>query len=46
MDLAAACLMGLVEARGGRSVMTIDVGDFSIYRIHGQEPVPTLTPPE
>jgi hypothetical protein len=33
MDLADAALVALAEATGTRRVFTLDVGDFSVYRI-------------
>lgn len=45
MDIADAGLVVLVEKEAGRVVVTIDMNDFSIYRMHGQQTVPALTPP-
>ncbi len=45
MDVADACLVALAEEKEGRVVLTIDREDFSLYRLHSQQNVPTLMPP-
>jgi predicted nucleic acid-binding protein len=45
MDVADACLVVLAEAETGRVVVTTDARDFSVYRMHDQQSVPTLMPP-
>jgi predicted nucleic acid-binding protein len=43
MSLADACLVRLAELRENHSVCTLD-SDFTIYRKHGREPIPLVTP--
>ncbi len=45
MDLADATLVRLSELLGDCRVLTIDHKDFSIYRRHGRQVIPLLTPP-
>ena len=45
MDVADACLVALAEEADGAVVLTIDRADFSVYRMHGRQRVPTLMPP-
>jgi predicted nucleic acid-binding protein len=45
MDLADATLVRLSELLGDCQILTIDYKDFSIYRRHGRQVVPLLTPP-
>ena len=45
MDVADACLVVLAEEDGRRAVATVDVEDFTVYRLHGRGAVPVVTPP-
>jgi len=45
MDLADATLVRLSELLDDCQILTIDYKDFSIYRRHGRQVVPLLTPP-
>jgi hypothetical protein len=45
MDLADATLVRLSECLGNCQVLTTDYSDFSIYRRHGRQVIPLLTPP-
>ena len=45
MDLADATLVRLSELLDDCQVLTIDYKDFSIYRRHGRQMIPLLTPP-
>jgi predicted nucleic acid-binding protein len=45
MSLADACLVRMSELRKDSVVFTID-RDFSLYRRHGRQVIPTLMPPE
>lgn len=44
-SVADASLLALAEAEQNRIVVTTDRADFSIYRVHEKEAVPTLMPP-
>jgi predicted nucleic acid-binding protein len=44
MDYADACVLRLAELTAGSVVITTDVKDFSIYRMHRDDAVPVLTP--
>ncbi|MEM8558621.1 MAG: PIN domain-containing protein [Bacteroidota bacterium] len=44
-SVADAALLTLAEAEPSRVVVTTDRVDFSIYRLHGKEAVPSLMPP-
>jgi predicted nucleic acid-binding protein len=46
MDLADATLVRLSELLDDCKVLTIDYKDFSIYRRHGRQIIPLLTPPD
>jgi predicted nucleic acid-binding protein len=43
MSFADACLVRMAEQRDDHNVCTLD-GDFAIYRKHGSEPIPLLSP--
>lgn len=43
MSLADACLVRMAEQFPGATVITLD-SDFSIYRMHRNQPIPTLMP--
>ncbi len=43
MSLADACLVRMAELKPGSQVMTLD-SDFAIYRQHGRQAIPLLTP--
>lgn len=43
MDLADACVVRLAEVLE-LPVFTIDIRDFSIYRLHGREAIPLIKP--
>ena len=45
MDLADATLVRLSELFADCQVLTTDYKDFSIYRRHGRQSIPLLTPP-
>ena len=45
MSLADACLVRMTELDGRRAVMTLD-GAFLVYRRHGRQVIPLITPPE
>ena len=44
MSLADACLVRMSELHSSSRVFTID-SDFHIYRRHGRQMIPVLTPP-
>ena len=44
MDLADACIVRLSELKPSAKVLTLDVKDFSVYRRHGRDAIPLLTP--
>jgi len=46
MDLADATLVRLSELFDDCQVLTTDYKDFSIYRRHGRQVIPLLTPPD
>ena len=46
MDLADATLVRLSELFDDCQVLTADYKDFSIYRKHGRQVIPLLTPPD
>lgn len=43
MSLADACLVRMSEQHDGHRLCTLDL-DFAVYRRHGREPIPLLTP--
>ncbi|MDQ7039869.1 MAG: PIN domain-containing protein [Rhodothermus sp.] len=45
ISVADAALLTLVEAEKGRVIVTTDREDFTVYRIHRRQAVPTLLPP-
>jgi len=46
MDLADATLVRLSELFDDCRVLTVDRQDFSVYRRHGRQVIPLLTPPD
>jgi hypothetical protein len=44
MDLADACLVVMSERWWDCKVVTVDAGDFKVYRRRGRHPIPLLTP--
>ena len=46
MDLADACLVRMTELEHTAVVFTLDRGDFTVYRKHGNQPVPCVFPAE
>lgn len=44
MDLADACLVAMSEQWWDCRVVTVDVGDFRIYRRRGRHSIPLLSP--
>ena len=44
MDMADACLVIMSEQISDSIVITLDESDFSVYRRHGRELVPHLSP--
>ena len=44
--LADACLLRMTELWRDSTVITIDTGDFSIYRRFGREPIRFIAPPK
>ena len=44
MDLADACVLRLAEIVPGAVVITLDKKDFSVYRMHRDDPVTLLHP--
>lgn len=46
MDLADATLVRLSELFDECQILTTDYKDFSIYRRHGRQVIPLLTPPD
>jgi uncharacterized protein len=45
-DLADLCLIRMSELFPKHSVVTIDRGDFRVYRRNKREAIPLITPPE
>ncbi len=45
MDLADACIVRMSEIVADCQVVTVDRNDFSYYRRHGRQTIPTITPP-
>lgn len=44
-DLADLCLVRMSELNPRHSVITVDVGDFKVYRRNKRETIPTICPP-
>src|SRR5262249_17860127 len=44
-DLADLCLIRMSELYPRHSVITVDAGDFSIYRRNKREAIPLISPP-
>jgi predicted nucleic acid-binding protein len=45
MDLADACIVRMTELMRDSRVVTVDRADFSVYRRHGRDLIPVITPP-
>jgi predicted nucleic acid-binding protein len=45
MDLADACIVRMSELERDCRVITVDRGDFSVYRRNGRDLIPLLAPP-
>jgi uncharacterized protein len=45
-DLADLCLIRLSELHPGHPIITIDLGDFRVYRRGRREAIPLIYPPE
>ena len=45
-DLADLCLIRLSELHSEHPVFTVDRADFTVYRRHKRETIPTVFPPE
>ena len=45
MDLADACLVSMTEEVSDCVVVTLDETDFSVYRRHEREVIPSIVPP-
>lgn len=45
MELADACLVRMAELEKNAVIFTLDRKDFSVYRKHGNQPVPCVFPP-
>ena len=43
MSLADACMVRMAELLAGSVVLTLD-SDFTIYRMHGRQVIPTISP--
>jgi predicted nucleic acid-binding protein len=43
MSLADACLVRMAEKFDGHAICTLD-SDFTVYRKHGRQPIPLITP--
>ena len=44
MDLADACLVRIAELDPTAVIFTLDREDFTVYRKHGNKPVPCVFP--
>ncbi len=44
MDFADACLVQMSEQTRDCEIVTVDRGDFRVYRRYGREPIPLLLP--
>jgi len=44
MDLADACLVRMTELEDTAVIFTLDREDFTVYRKHGNQPVPCVFP--
>ena len=44
MDVADACVLRMAETQPGAIVITLDIRDFSVYRLFRDEAVPLLHP--
>jgi len=45
MDLADACIVRMTELMRDSRVITVDRGDFSVYRRNSRDLIPLITPP-
>ena len=45
MDLADACIVRMTELIRDSRVITVDRGDFSVYRRNGRDLIPLVAPP-
>ena len=45
MDLADACIVRMSELTRDCRVLTLDRGDFAVYRRNGRDLIPIVTPP-
>jgi predicted nucleic acid-binding protein len=45
MDLADACIVRMAELTRDCRVVTVDRGDFSVYRRSGRDLIPLIAPP-
>ena len=45
MDLADACIVRMTELTKACTVLTVDRGDFAVYRRNGRDVIPILAPP-
>ncbi len=45
MDLADACIVRMTELMRDSRVVTVDRSDFSVYRRHGRDLIPVISPP-
>jgi predicted nucleic acid-binding protein len=45
MDLADACIVRMSELERNVRVITVDRGDFSVFRRNGRELIPIIAPP-
>jgi predicted nucleic acid-binding protein len=45
MDLADACIVRMTELVRDCRVITVDRGDFSVYRRNGRDLIPLIAPP-
>ena len=45
MDLADACIVRMSELERDCRVITVDRGDFSVYRRNGRDLIPLIAPP-
>ncbi|MHB8524382.1 MAG: type II toxin-antitoxin system VapC family toxin [Limisphaerales bacterium] len=45
MDLADACIVRMSELTRDCRVVTVDRGDFAVYRRNGRDRIPVITPP-
>ena len=46
MDLADACIVRMTELMRDVRVITLDRGDFAVYRRNGRDLIPLIVPPD